>query len=232
MGEWDDYSVAFGQRIKTYRMENAYTQEQLGKMLYITPTTLSRVENGKKEPSSNIIHYIAKNTKCDIDWLLLGVKSETSYMADILEQLTVIHGGGSRAVMYVIGMIKLRLLTHDDSGLEEEKYRKYRFNLRLAERICEEYDNNADEGQVFRSIRMILGKTIKEMGDILGVKSTRYGYLEKYGRPTSTELIKLYDKFNVNPGFVLRGQCQEMTAINELLKTIKEGGFTISGYSK
>lgn len=223
MGGWDNNSVAFGQRIKTYRMENDYTQEQLGKMLYITPTTLSRVENGKKEPSSNIIHYIAKNTQCDIDWLILGVRSETSYMHDMLEQMTVMHGNGSRSVMYVIGMIKLRLLTYDDSELEEGKYNKYRFNLRLAERICEEYDNNADEGQVFKSIRMILGKTIKEMGDILDVKSTRYGYLEKYGRPTSAELVKLYDKLNVNPGFVLRGQCQEMTAINELLKIIKEG---------
>lgn len=223
MGEWDNYSVAFGQRIKTYRMENDYTQEQLGKLLYITPTTLSRVENGRKEPSSNIIHYIAKNTTCDIDWLLLGVKSETFYMDDILEQLEETHGTGSRSVMYVIEMIKLKLLTQDNSELENKKYYQYRFNLHLAERVCEEYDNNADEGQVFKSIRLILGKTIKEMGDILGVKSTRYGYLEKYGRPTSTELIKLYDRLKVNPGFVLRGQCQEMTAINELLKGIKEG---------
>lgn len=216
-------SVGFGQRVKGYRVKNNYTQEQFGKMLYVTPTMVSKIESGKMEPSSNILYYIAKNTNCDIDWLLLGIKSDRINMSEAVSRLSIPSAPEEHIVRYVIEMIKIKLI-EQDMMMSADRYKEYTFNLQLAEIVCVKYANKADEGQVFKSIRRILGKSMKEMSDILDIKSTRYSYLEKNGRPTLNELIKLYETLRVNPGFVLRGQCQELMVINELLKMINNGG--------
>ena len=105
---------------------------------------------------------------------------------------------------------------------------RYNFNLQLAERVCRECDNKAEEGQVFNLIRKTTGLSIKEMAEILTIKSDRYSYLEKNGRPSLQEMIKLYDILGINPGFVLSGRCQDMSAISEMLNIVK-GGMALSG---
>ena len=62
MGKMDDSVAGFGKRIRAYRAANNYTQEQLGNMLYISSTALSKVENGRSCPSFNMIHCIREKT--------------------------------------------------------------------------------------------------------------------------------------------------------------------------
>ena len=36
-------------------------------------------------------------------------------------------------------------------------------------------------------------------------------------------MIKLYDILGINPGFVISGRCQDMSAISEMLNIVKGG---------
>ena len=111
------------------------------------------------------------------------------------------------------GLVKIPAVD-DDKGVNEAGT----FKL-----ICRECDNKAEEGQVFNLIRKTTGLSIKEMAEILTIKSDRYSYLEKNGRPSLQEMIKLYDILGINPGLVISGRCQDMSAISEMLNIVKGG---------
>jgi transcriptional regulator with XRE-family HTH domain len=221
-----EYSTAFGGRLRTYRMENNYSQRQLGAMTNVNSTTISRIENGRALPSSNFIHYLSKRTECNIDLLVLGF--EPGLTGD--EFLTLfslnikLPENMHRTVIYAVRLAQMLLETDEAKNrLSSEMYQEYRFNLKLAERICEKYHNNAEEGEVFSSIREVCGRTQKEMSGLLELKEGRYGYLESHGYPTATELVRLYDKFKINPAFVLSGRCEELTIIRKIHRMQTEG---------
>ena len=44
-------------------------QNRLARMLDMDETTLSRIVNGFREPSTELRHSIAVLLKCDVDWL-------------------------------------------------------------------------------------------------------------------------------------------------------------------
>ncbi len=51
--------ILWGKTIKKYREKLAITQDALAKRIHITPTYLSAVENGRKEPSLALIGAIS-----------------------------------------------------------------------------------------------------------------------------------------------------------------------------
>ena len=227
MGKVDDSVAGFGKRIRAYRAANNYTQEQLGNMIYISSTALSKVENGRSCPSFNMIHCIREKTCCNVDWLITGVKSEAVELEDLLITFNaspeMYEQSSDRIILYGVNNLRAKLFpVHEDSFWMKDSDR-YNFNLQLAERVCRECDNKAEEGQVFNLIRKTTGLSIKEMAEILTIKSDRYSYLEKNGRPSLQEMIKLYDILGINPGFVISGRCQDMSAISEMLNIVKGG---------
>jgi transcriptional regulator with XRE-family HTH domain len=207
-------------------MENNYSQRQLGAMTNVNSTTISRIENGRTLPSSNFIHYLSKRTECDIDALVLGFEPRLAGGGFL--QLFSLNAGFPknvhRTVMYAVRLAQMAL-DSDEAGreLSSENHHEYMFNLKLAERICERYNDNAEEGQVFSSIREVCGMTKKEMSGLLELKEGRYGYLESHGHPTVTELVRLYDKLKINPAFVLSGKCEDLVIIREIHRMQAEG---------
>jgi transcriptional regulator with XRE-family HTH domain len=221
-----EYSAAFGDRLRTYRIENNYSQRQLGAMTNVNSTTISRIENGRTLPSSNFMYYLSKRTECNIDALVLGFEPQFAggEFLELFIQNIKLPENIHRTAMYAVRLAQIMLDTDEAKcRLSSENYHEYMFNIKLAERICEKYHNNAEEGQVFSSIREVCGMTKKEMSGLLELKEGRYGYLESHGHPTVTELVKLYNKLKINPAFVLSGRCEELVIIREIHRMQVEG---------
>lgn len=211
----------FGKRLVQYRNETGCTLEQLSGKLYISTTTIFKVESGKTDPSANMLHFLCRNTDCDVDWLVLGFRSDKVDVRQILTQKNVppeVLRTDKRMYLYAVRYIQMNMVLDESTEEMADQDMKYRLNLKLAERVLEECDDNAEEGVILRFIRSICNCSARKMDDILGLKHDRYSYLEKNGRPTLSELNKLYDAFGVNPSFVLSGSCRNMMAINDLLK--------------
>jgi len=60
----------FGQRLQALRIERSMTQEDFGKLLNVTQSTIAYYESGKKQPSLETIRFIADYFNVTIDYLL------------------------------------------------------------------------------------------------------------------------------------------------------------------
>ena len=62
--------VDFGNRLKTLRIQNNYTQEQLAKRLNLTKSVISAYETGLRMPSYDTLIAISRVFKVTTDFLL------------------------------------------------------------------------------------------------------------------------------------------------------------------
>ncbi|EIW15718.1 MULTISPECIES: helix-turn-helix domain-containing protein [Pelosinus] len=60
----------FGQNLQKLRTNNNMTQEDLGKLLNVTQSTIAYYESGKKQPSLETIVFIADYFRVSVDYLL------------------------------------------------------------------------------------------------------------------------------------------------------------------
>lgn len=73
-----DYSIdlkEMGRRIKSLRLKQRKTQEYFADMLYISPSYLALIENGKRTATIDVLAQIAKTCDVSIDYLLFGKSS-------------------------------------------------------------------------------------------------------------------------------------------------------------
>ena len=62
--------VDFGNRLKTLRLQNHFTQEQLASRLSLTKSVISAYENSLRMPSYEILISISRIFKVTTDYLL------------------------------------------------------------------------------------------------------------------------------------------------------------------
>jgi transcriptional regulator with XRE-family HTH domain len=77
-----NYSInlsELGYRVKTLRLKQHKTQEYFADLLYISPSYLALIENGKRTPTIDVLALIAKVCDVSMDYLLFG---EPSYSFD------------------------------------------------------------------------------------------------------------------------------------------------------
>lgn len=60
----------FGSRLKFLRKRLALTQEELGKVLNVSTSTVGMYERGEREPSFKVLMHIAEYFETSIDYLL------------------------------------------------------------------------------------------------------------------------------------------------------------------
>jgi len=60
----------FGERLAKTRKENNFTQDELAKLIHVHGRHISRIEQGKANPSAEVIKRIAEVLKVSIDQLL------------------------------------------------------------------------------------------------------------------------------------------------------------------
>lgn len=68
----------FGQNLQKLRNNNNMTQEDLGKLLNVTQSTIAYYESGKKQPSLETIVIIADYFRVSVDYLLDRIGSSIS----------------------------------------------------------------------------------------------------------------------------------------------------------
>lgn len=68
--------VEIGKRIKQLRLKKQKTQEFFADLIYISPSYLALIENGKRTMTLDVLAQIAKVCDVSVDYLLFG---EVSY---------------------------------------------------------------------------------------------------------------------------------------------------------
>lgn len=63
-------------KIKTLRKRHGLSQEELASQVEINPTHLSRLENGRYQPSVEVLRKLAEALKVSVDYLLSGEGEE------------------------------------------------------------------------------------------------------------------------------------------------------------
>lgn len=64
------YSVEIGERIRTARLENNLSQEELAKAIYKRRASLSDMENGKMLPDAFTLIFLANRLKKSLDYFI------------------------------------------------------------------------------------------------------------------------------------------------------------------
>ena len=83
--------VDFGNRLKTLRKQNNYTQQQLASRLNLTKSVISAYENGLRLPSYEILITISRIFKVSTDYLLgLEQKQEIDLSGLTNEEITAL----------------------------------------------------------------------------------------------------------------------------------------------
>lgn len=63
---------SIGKRLKTWRKSGSLTLVKLGKLIGISQSSLSELENGKSLPSAGTLKGLCLNTDLNLYWLLTG----------------------------------------------------------------------------------------------------------------------------------------------------------------
>lgn len=71
----------YGTLIKNLRIKNGLTQDQVAKVLGVTPGYISNVENGRTAMSLRILTYYAKLVGCSLDSLIGELEPDYSETA-------------------------------------------------------------------------------------------------------------------------------------------------------
>lgn len=67
-----------GERIRQFRIQNGYTQEELAEKLHIGQGFLSRIESGRKGCSVDLFIQFSEFFHVSLDVLILGSEAETT----------------------------------------------------------------------------------------------------------------------------------------------------------
>lgn len=65
-----------GERIKSARLREGFTQEELAKAINTTKAAISRYESGKRNPSNEVVKKIAEVLKISLVELYFGMNSD------------------------------------------------------------------------------------------------------------------------------------------------------------
>lgn len=81
-----------GERIKSLRLEKAYAQVDIAKLLNLSRSNYSQIELGNQYPSFHTLHALSKHYQKSYEWLLHGEENQAapqnpSQMAGLLNEL-------------------------------------------------------------------------------------------------------------------------------------------------
>lgn len=77
-----------GDRLKELRLNRGWPQDDTAAKLGITPATLSRFENGKRQPDPSTLVLLADTFSVTVDYLLGRVDNPENTLNDYIEQVS------------------------------------------------------------------------------------------------------------------------------------------------
>ena len=94
-------------RFKELREEKGYSMEKIANYLHVSKSTLSRIENGLREPKQSLLEDYAKFFNVTTDYLLgltdnpkLNVRDEKNISKDLKDIMDDFRSGESGPVFY------------------------------------------------------------------------------------------------------------------------------------
>ena len=75
----ENYNIdakALGERIRSLRLKKNKTQAYFADVLYISPSYLSLIEEGKRIPNLDVLVHISELTDVSLDYLIFGDESD------------------------------------------------------------------------------------------------------------------------------------------------------------
>ncbi|WZL74078.1 helix-turn-helix transcriptional regulator [Clostridiaceae bacterium 35-E11] len=60
----------FGQRLKELRKEKSLNQSEIGKLLNVSTSTIGMYEQGRRDPDTNTLKFLAEYFNVSVDYLL------------------------------------------------------------------------------------------------------------------------------------------------------------------
>ena len=82
-----------GKRIREARQEKALTQEKVAEAVGVNPTHISHIENGKAQPSLEVVLKIVYHLGIEPNWVFCGSVETTK--ATLLKETEMIFAGCS-----------------------------------------------------------------------------------------------------------------------------------------
>ncbi|WP_214857967.1 helix-turn-helix transcriptional regulator [Exiguobacterium sp. s191] len=78
-----------GDRLKELRLNRGWPQDDTAAKLGITPATLSRFENGKRQPDPSTLVLLADTFDVTVDYLVGRVDNPENTLTDYIEQVSI-----------------------------------------------------------------------------------------------------------------------------------------------
>ena len=112
-----DY-VLLGTRIKEQRQRRMLTQQQLAEKVNLTPGFISRIENGKKKPSLEVLLSICEALNITLNDLLVGnqIPQESDYNAEFTELLSHYNESERRLIFEITKALHQIINKHEDNN--------------------------------------------------------------------------------------------------------------------
>jgi transcriptional regulator with XRE-family HTH domain len=80
---------AIGARIRTIREDNGLRQQDLADAIKGHLNTISKVERGLSKPPQELLDYISKTFKYNIDWILTGQGNQPSPSKSLTQKKSI-----------------------------------------------------------------------------------------------------------------------------------------------
>lgn len=96
---------AVGQRIRTFRKDNGYTQEKLAELLDISTEHLSRIETGSYRPGIGLIEKLCTIFGIGEEELLFGTKNCDGTDRTLLNRIECLSDEKKKALLMIIDLI-------------------------------------------------------------------------------------------------------------------------------
>ena len=88
-------SMLFAENLRKLRIERNLSRKELAEQLYVTPSTMSRWENGKRLPDADMIYRLAECLNVNVDILLsAAAKSDECPTVIMVDDSKIILNGG------------------------------------------------------------------------------------------------------------------------------------------
>lgn len=104
-----DTNIKLGEKLKQIRKSKGMSQEQLALLLNINRNYLSRIENGKSEPTASVLKHIAQIFNIDLNSLLDAQKQiEENYekIKYIVENCKHLHTKDLDFIIRIISIMR------------------------------------------------------------------------------------------------------------------------------
>lgn len=87
----ENYNIdakALGERIRSLRLKRNKTQAYFADVLYISPSYLSLIEDGKRIPNLDVLVHISELTNVSLDYLIFGDESDADSLAFTIQRFS------------------------------------------------------------------------------------------------------------------------------------------------